>query len=93
MAHKHINDNQNPKRSKSQKQRILERLMAGETLTPMDSILGGCGTKLATRVSELINEDGHTEIQKKMIDVRTADGGTTRVMSYFITEPKLNMAI
>lgn len=89
MAHKNINDNPNPRRSKSQKQRILERLMAGETLTPMDSILGGCGTKLATRISELINEEGHTEIQKKMIDVKTADGSSTRVMSYFITEPKL----
>ena len=81
----------NPKRSKSQKQRILERLQAGEVLTPMDAILGRCGTKLATRVSELINKDGHTEIQKKMVDVLNADGTPTQVMSYFITEPKLDL--
>lgn len=81
----------NPKRSKSQKQRILERLQAGEVLTPMDAILGRCGTKLATRVSELINKDGHTEIQKKMVDVLNADGTPTQVMSYFIIEPKLDL--
>ena len=81
----------NPKRSTSQKQRILERLQAGEVLTPMDAILGRCGTKLATRISELINKEGHTEIQKKMVEVTNSDGTTAKVMSYFITEPKLNL--
>ncbi len=89
MAKENIDPN--PKRSTSQKQRILERLQAGEVLTPMDAILGRCGTKLATRISELINKEGHTEIQKKMVEVTNSDGTTAKVMSYFITEPKLNL--
>lgn len=93
MTCTNVNNDPNPVRSKSQKQRILERLQAGEVLTPMDAILGRMGTKLATRVSELINKDGHTEIQKKMIEVTTADGTKTSVMSYRISEPKLDLAI
>ena len=89
MAHENIDPN--PKRSLSQKQRILQRLQAGEHLTPMDAILGRCGTKLATRISELIHKDGHSEIQKKMIEVELADGTKTQVMSYFIVEPRLNL--
>ena len=91
MANNNINPN--PKRSKSQKQRILELLQAGEVLTPMASILKGCGTKLATRVSELINVDGHTEIEKKMVEVTNADGSKANVMSYRIIEPRLDMAL
>ena len=86
-----INNDPNPEYRLTQKQRILNRLEAGEVLTPMDAILGRCGTKLATRISELINKEGHTEIQKKMIEVELADGTKTSVMSYFITEPKLNL--
>lgn len=86
-----INNDPNPEYRLTQKQRILKRLEAGEVLTPMDAILGRCGTKLATRISELINKEGHTEIQKKMIEVELADGTKTSVMSYFITEPKLNL--
>lgn len=89
MAKENIDPN--PKRSTSQKQRILERLQAGEVLTPMDAILGRCGTKLATRISELINKEGHTEIQKKMVEVTNSDGTPTQVMSYFIIEPKLDL--
>ena len=83
MAHKNINPN--PKRSLSQKKRILLHLQAGERLTPMDAILKGLGMKLATRVSELINEEGHTEIQKELVWVSVGhDGEQTQVMSYFI---------
>ena len=93
MAQKRINNDPNPKRSKSQKARILERLLAGEVLTPMDAILGKMGTKLATRVSELILNDGHTEIHKEMVWVKDSDGNPCHVMSYRITEPKLDMAL
>jgi len=93
MARKNINNDPNPKRSRSQKARILERLQAGEVLTPMDAILGKMGTKLATRVSELILKDGHTEIEKKMVWVKDSEGNPCHVMSYRITEPKLDMAV
>lgn len=85
------NNNPNPKRSLSQKARILKYLEAGNTLTPLDAwrLIGT--SKLATRVSELIAE-GHTEIQKKRVEVITADGDTARVMSYSIAEPKLKLA-
>ena len=90
MASKNINPN--PKRSLSQKKRILLRLQAGERLTPMDAIIKiGC-TKLSTRVSELINKEGHSEIQKQEVFVTTADGKQTKVMSYFI-DPQLNLVI
>ena len=85
------NNNPNPKRSLSQKARILKYLEAGNTLTPLDAwrLIGT--SKLATRVSELIAE-GHTEIQKRRVEVITADGDTARVMSYSIAEPKLKLA-
>ena len=90
MARKNINPN--PKRTLSQKKRILLRLQAGERLTPMDAITKiGC-TKLSTRVSELINKEGHTEIQKQEVYVTTADGAQTKVMSYFI-DHQLDLAI
>ena len=83
------NNNPNPKRSFSQKRRILRHLQEGWPLTPMQAIdLYGC-TKLATRVSELINKDGHTEIQKEMVWVNTADGKQTRVMQYSIPYPNI----
>lgn len=86
------NINPNPKRSLSQKKRILLLLQGGARLTPMDAInLVGC-TKLSTRVSELINKEGHTEIQKQEVYVTTADGKQTKVMSYFI-DPQLDLAI
>lgn len=77
------NINPNPKRSTSQKMCILNYLQQGHTLTPLDA-LRLCGTtKLATRVSELIDE-GHTEIKKEFVNVTTADGGKAHVMSYRI---------
>lgn len=75
--------NPNPLRAKSQKQGILEWMQQGKTITPSIALAQfGC-FKLATRVSELIWDDGHTEICKKPIEVRT-HRGTTTVMSYFI---------
>lgn len=89
MARKNINNNPNPKRSFSQKKRILRHLQEGWTLTPIQAIdLYGC-TKLSTRVSELIHKEGHTEIEKKMVEVPCADGKTTRVMQYSIPYPSL----
>ena len=80
---KHVNR----KRKLSQKARILALLREGHTLTPMFIIHEiGC-TKLATRVSELINKEGHTEIRKKEVYVADRDGAMVRVMSYYI-EPK-----
>lgn len=75
--------NPNPLRSKSQKAGILEFMQAGKTITPSIALAQfGC-FKLATRISELINDDGHTEICKKMIEVDT-HRGKTKVMSYSI---------
>lgn len=83
-----INCNPNHKRSKTQKQLILELLQSGATLTPLDAWQKVGTTKLATRISELIS-DGHTEIQKEQVKVKTA-AGYAYVMSYFI-DPKLKL--
>jgi hypothetical protein len=75
--------NPNPLRSMSQKAGILEWMQNGKSITPMVAIAQfGC-TKLATRISELINDDGHTEICKELIEVDT-HRGKTKVMSYSI---------
>ena len=82
MANK--NNNPNPQRSLSQKEQILAYLQNGGELTPLRALDLFGTTKLATRISELINEDGHTEIQKRLVQVTTIHGGRARVMSYFI---------
>lgn len=75
------------KRKLSQKDKILAYLREGIVLTPMDIINRiGC-TKLATRVSELINKDGHSEIRKKEVYVADRDNQLVKVMSYYI-EPQ-----
>ena len=74
-------------RTQSQKEQILSLLMQGLVLTPMDIINRiGC-TKLASRISDLILKDGHTEICKKMVTVKDRFGEEVDVMSYWI-EPK-----
>lgn len=78
------NNNPNPQRTLSQKEQILAYLQNGGELTPLRALDLFGTTKLATRISELINEDGHTEIQKKLVDVKTKHGYKARVMSYFI---------
>ena len=87
------NENPNPKRSLSQKKRILSYLQAGGNLTPLDALMKVGTMKLATRISELINEDGHTEIRKTPTIVETADGGTARVMCYYIEPPQLELGL
>lgn len=65
----------------SQSISILNDLMTGLRLTPMDAIKRyGC-TKLATRISELISEGFN--IQKERVTVKTRRG-TSHVMSYFM---------
>lgn len=86
------NINPNPRRSLSQKQRILLYLQRGGTLTPLQALEKFGTTKLATRVSELIHKDGHDEIQKQYVWVTTADGGRAHVMQYFI-DPQLALAV
>lgn len=88
MKKKNININLNPKRSRSQKERILELLQNGVVLTPIAALRMVGTTKLATRISELIDE-GHTEIKKERISVPVWNGdsekmGKATVMSYFI---------
>ena len=51
------NNNPNPIRSHSQKERILAYLQDGGCLTPLDALKKVGTMKLATRISELINED------------------------------------
>ena len=65
---KNVNINLNPKRSRSQKERILELLQNGVVLTPIAALRMVGTTKLATRISELIDE-GHTEIKKEKVTV------------------------
>lgn len=78
------NINPNPKRTLSQRDRILAYLQEGNSLTPLQALLMFGTTKLATRVSELILEDGHVEIAKKWVEVETSDGRTARVKLYYI---------
>ena len=87
-----INIDPTPWRSLSQKNQVLAYLQAGGTLTPRKArkLIGTY--KLATRVSELILEDGHTEIEKKMIWVRTRKG-RTQVMRYSIPKHKRPAAV
>ncbi len=85
------NNNPNPGRSLTQKEQILQYLQTGGLLTPLQALQMFGTTKLATRISELINEDGHTEIQKRYIKVDTAHG-SAHVMSYFI-DPRLEFAL
>ena len=86
------NINPNPRRSLSQKKRILMYLQQGGSLTPLQALEKFGTTKLATRVSELIKKDGHTEIQKQFVWVNTADGKQAHVMQYFI-DPQLALAV
>lgn len=87
------NNNPNPNRSHSQKERILAYLQDGGCLTPLDALKKVGTMKLATRISELINEDGHTEIKKAPCVVETAGGEKARVMCYFIEPPQLELAL
>lgn len=85
---KNVNINLNPKRSRSQKERILELLQNGVVLTPIAALRMVGTTKLATRISELIDE-GHTEIKKEKVTVPVWNSesetmGKATVMSYFI---------
>lgn len=88
MKKKNVNINLNPKRSRSQKERILELLQNGIVLTPIVALRMVGTTKLATRISELIDE-GHTEIKKEKVTVPVWNSesetmGKATVMSYFI---------
>ena len=72
---------------KSRRRRIYQYLKEGNTINPdkADRLFGE--KKLATRISELINIDGFTDIQKRWISVSTWDEGVlveTRVKEYFI---------
>ena len=72
---------------KSRRRRIYQYLKEGNTINPdkADRLFGE--KKLATRISELINIDGFTDIQKRWISVSTWDAGNlveTRVKEYFI---------
>ena len=78
------NINPNRKRSRSQKDRILLYLKGGGTLTPLQALDLFGTTKLATRISELI-DDGHTEIEKQWVWVPARNThGMVRVMRYSI---------
>lgn len=77
----------NTKAIQSRRKRILAYLQAGNTITPMQAVRIFGETKLATRISELINQDGITEIQKRWVSVSTYDDGElveTRVKEYYI---------
>jgi len=72
------------KRRASKKAKILAYLMGGGTLTTMQA-MDIIGThKLTTRISELINKDGHTEIRKTPVYIEDRDGNMVKVMQYSI---------
>ena len=78
------NINPNRRRSRSQKDRILIYLKGGGTLTPLQALDLFGTTKLATRISELIDE-GHTEIEKHWVWIPSRDGNDMiRVKRYSI---------
>ena len=87
-----VNIDPTPLRSRSQKEQCLAILQAGGTLTPRKARKLVGTYKLATRISELILEDGHTEIEKKLIWVRTRKG-KTQVMRYSIPKDKRPVAV
>lgn len=65
----------------TQKEMILEWLLLGLPLTPMESIKRfGC-TKLSTRVCELV-QDGFP-ISKRWVEVRNRFGKKVKVMQYY----------
>ena len=78
------NNNPNRRRSRSQKDRILLYLKGGGTLTPLQALDLFGTTKLATRISELIDE-GHTEIEKQWVWVPSRAGDMIRVKRYSIS--------
>ena len=84
------NVNPNPERSMNQKQRILEYLQAGGSLTALEALQRFGASRLASRISDLIVNEGHTEIKKEFIQVQTANG-KARVVRYFI-DPELNLS-
>lgn len=68
--------------SNTQKQQILEWLLLGLKLTPMQAIQYLGITKAATRVSELL-DDGFP-IQKRFVKVKNRYGKQVQVMSYYL---------
>lgn len=66
--------------SNTQKQQILEWLLLGLKLTPMQAIQYFGITKAATRVSELL-DDGFP-IQKRFVKVKNRYGKDVHVMQY-----------
>lgn len=89
MSHNE-NINLDPDVALSQKRQVLLLLQAGEVLThkKAEELVGT--SKISTRVSELIHEDGHTEIVKEYVKVLApkTKKGWTRVMSYRIPPEK-----
>jgi len=82
---RNVNDNPNPEYTFSQKKAILSYLQEGGSLTPLEAEKKFGTSKLATRISELINEDGHTEIQKRKVKVLSPFGRKMKtVMMYYI---------
>lgn len=67
--------------SYTQKQQVLEWLLLGLKLTPMQAIQYLGITKLATRASEIIREDKFP-IQKRFVKVKNRYGKDVHVMQY-----------
>ena len=76
----------------TQKERILAYLQSGGSLTALDALHRFGAARLASRISDLIVNDGHTEIQKEFVSVVTADGSKARVVRYYI-DPKLALTV
>ena len=82
------NENPNAKASESQCQRILNYLLSGETITPLEALKQFQTMKLATRISELRSSSDHLfcDIQK----VRVKDAKTGKYFDAYYSVSAIN---
>lgn len=73
--------NDRPLTAESQCARILEHLLAGNTLTGLEA-LNKFGTICLPRRIKDLKADGH-QIDKNMVEVTAPDGTKKRVAAYF----------
>lgn len=82
--------NDTPESAKTQCERLLEHLKLGLPLTAHKALYGyGC-QRLAARMWDL-RQVGH-QIEKRMVEVATRDGGTARVAEYRLVRAKSEAA-
>lgn len=76
------NINANIGRSLSQTDRILNYMLEGNSITPGEALRKFGSSRLAARISD-IEAKGYI-VYRQMVNVKTADGNSARVMQYHI---------